>query len=334
MPSATDYAQFFRGQLCQTPTLPETSFAGKTVVITGANQGLGYDSARQLIDLNVSTLVLGCRDLSKGEAAKQKILSKGDVKTKIEVWEVNMSSYASVQAFAARVNQLPRLDVLLVNAGMSTNKFHLAEELEETLTVNVVATFLLSLLVLPRLQESARQNGVPSHLAITGSAVHAFAPDDQLRTPATGQIFATLSEQSKANMATRYYLSKLIVLQCLQEMAKTVRHQEKFGGPSVIVNFPAPGWCKTELFRTDDGGVVGRNLLKRIGRTSEEGARTLTSAIAAGSETHGHYLSECQVKPASIFVRSEQGQQVQVKVWKELLDILEKVSPGVTKIVR
>lgn len=72
-------------------------------------------------------------------------------------------------------------------------------------------------------------------------------------------------------------------------------------------------------------------MLKLMGRTSEEGARTLTSAIAAGDETHGQYLSECQVKPASAFIRSSEGQQVQARIWAEMLDRLETISPGSTK---
>jgi NAD(P)-dependent dehydrogenase (short-subunit alcohol dehydrogenase family) len=192
--------------------------------------------------------------LSKGEAAKQKLLSSGNDKTTIRVWEVDMSNYASVQAFSKRVNQLPRLDALLANAGISTNQFHLAGGFEETVTVNVVATFLLCLLVLPRLESSAKENGEPSHLTITGSVVHCFAADKQLQTPSQGKVFATLSKEKEADMAARYFLSKLMVLQGIREMAKKIPVDEKSGGSNVIMNCPNPGWCKTELFRTDDGG--------------------------------------------------------------------------------
>lgn len=243
-----------------------------------------------------------------------------------------MADFGSVKSFARKVgNELPRLDVLLANAGISTNEFHSAENFEETLTVNVLSTFLLSLLCLPKLRHTAVQFGSPTHLTITGSAVHCFVDHTQLERPSNDKVFETLSDEKHADMASSYFLSKLLVLLCVQEMAKSVLNEAKAHSPSVIINCPNPGWCKTELFRQDDGGAFARGLLRLIGRTTEIGARTLTSAIAAGTETHGHYLSECQVKPASVWVRSEDGKDVQGRVWSELLNRLEDVSPGINK---
>ena len=69
-----------------------------------------------------------------------------------------MSSFASVKAFSDRANnELPRLDAVLANAGISTNLYNSAEGFEETLTVNVISTFLLSVLCLPALQRTAAQ---------------------------------------------------------------------------------------------------------------------------------------------------------------------------------
>lgn len=48
MPALSDVTQFLHGQLFETPPQPTTSFAGKTVVVTGANIGLGFESAKQL----------------------------------------------------------------------------------------------------------------------------------------------------------------------------------------------------------------------------------------------------------------------------------------------
>ena len=90
---------------------------------------------------------------------------------------------------------------------------------------------------------------------------------------------------------------------------------------------------KTNLFRQDDGGPVARFLLNLIGRTSEVGARALISAVAAGGETHGRYLSECQVKPPSSWVRSLESREIQVELWQELMGILDRVEPGIADVL-
>ena len=66
-------------------------------------------------------------------------------------------------------------------------------------------------------------------------------------------------------------------------------------------------------------------MLRLIGRTGEVGARTLVSAMNAGPETHGEYLSECQVKNASVWVRSDEGKRVHKEVWNELQETLSRI---------
>jgi len=74
-----------------------------------------------------------------------------------------------------------------------------------------------------------------------------------------------------------------------------------------------------------------RLILGIIGRPGEKGARTLVHGGTAGSETNGQYLSECEIKNASPFVRSAEGDHTAERLWFELVDIYEKVSPGCTK---
>lgn len=214
---------------------------------------------------------------------------------------------------------------MLANAGISTNQFALAEGLEQTLTVNVVSTFLLSRLCLPALERTAKSDGSPTHLTIVGSNVHTFADPASITTLPRGHVLSSLSDEKSADMNGRYFLSKLLVQLCVQEMAAQIPKTGQSGGvPSVIINCPSPGWCKTPLFRQDDGGAIGRNMLRLIGRTGEVGAHTLVSAIIAGPETHGQYLSESQVKNASVWVRSNEGQRVQKEIWTELEETLSK----------
>ena len=155
-----------------------------------------------------------------------------------------MSDYASVLSFGKRMeSDLSRLDGLEANAGISTNKYSAAEGIESTLTVNVVSTFLLAVLALPQLERTANGTGIPTHLTIVGSNVHCFAAHDQLEKPVQREIFDTLSDKAHADMAARYFLSKLMVMQCTCEFPQHVPKAR------VIVNCPSPGWCKTELFR-------------------------------------------------------------------------------------
>jgi retinol dehydrogenase 12 len=324
--------QFLHGQLFQTPTLPKTDLTGQTIIVTGANTGLGLEASKHLVRLNVSHLILACRNLSKGEAAKEQILASArKTATKIEVWPLDLCSYISVVDFATRCNTLLRLDAVVENAGVSYSEYTRAEDNETTITVNVVSTFLLALLLLPKLRESAAQFNITPRLPIVGSAVHFWAATAELTTPAQGKIFDTLSDQKSANMAGRYFLSKLIVMHCIRELAARISASSaKHGSPTVIVSNVAPGWCRTDLFRHEDGGAGQRMALKVIGRSSEEGSRTLVHGAVAGKEVHGQYVSECQVKPASAFVRSKEGEKLQKRIWEELMAKLERISPGIS----
>jgi NAD(P)-dependent dehydrogenase (short-subunit alcohol dehydrogenase family) len=274
--------------------------------------------------MNISSLILACRNIKKGEAAKAAIVEEAGCKgrTTVEVWELDLANYQSVQAFGQRVrSQLPCLDGFIANAGVEMTQFELAEGLEVTLTVNVISTILLAIEVLPKLKESSKKNGGPTTLTIVGSMVHALAPDEQLEEPSTDMdTFEALSDPKTSDMPMRYNLSKLMVHQCCAELAQRVSSSE------VIVNWVNPGWCATELARFKDPPMSQRMLFAIMGRTAEQGSRTLVHAVLAGKESHGCYLSECQIKPQSTFMRSERGLLIQKRLWKELMARIEGTS--------
>jgi retinol dehydrogenase 12 len=167
---------FFHSQFFVTPTYPTTDFTGKTVIVTGSNVGLGLEAARHFVRLNCAKLIIAVRTASKDQAAKESILSS----TKrtddcIEVWELDLGNNASVKAFAKRAQSLERVDALVENAGISTNKFYITEGHEISLQVNVFGTFLLALLMLPKLRETGEKYNSTPHLTIVSSEVHYFA---------------------------------------------------------------------------------------------------------------------------------------------------------------
>lgn len=67
-----------------------------------------------------------------------------------------------------------------------------------------------------------------------------------------------------------------------------------------------------------------------LARTTEVGARTLVHGGLQGPQSHGKYLSSCQIAEPSKFVRSQEGRREQERVWRELVAKLEGIKPGIT----
>ena len=94
--------------------------------------GLGKEAARHYVRLNAEKVILACRSRERGEAAKKDIEATTKRKGVLEIWELNLGSYASVKSFADKAKGLPRLDSIVENAGISTRNFALVEGNEST----------------------------------------------------------------------------------------------------------------------------------------------------------------------------------------------------------
>lgn len=234
------FPSFLYSQLIQTLPYPKASFAGKSVIVTGSNVGLGKEAARHIARLGASPLILAVRSLEKGNAAKEDIeRSTGCAKGTIQVWELDMANYGSVQKFAARAErELERVDVLLANAGIASFKFVRAEDNEKMITVNVVSTFLLTLLMMPKLKETAKKFNTTPVVTITSSGAHAHTNFPEKSAP-PGQIFQTLNDESKADMNIRYPTSKLLEIFSVRAFA------DRYPSSSfpVTLNTVNPGLC-------------------------------------------------------------------------------------------
>ena len=99
----------------------------------------------------------------------------------------------------------------------------------------------------------------------------------------------------------------------------------------VVINLINPGLCHSSLSR-DFGGLSFTILKLVLARSTEMGSRTLVHACVAGKESHGRYLSNCQVAEESEFVRSDEGKKAAERIWNQLNAKLEKVVPDVTSV--
>ena len=144
-----------------------------TAIVTGGNTGLGYEAVLQLLGLKLTKLILAVRSLEKGGVAAAKF-RKLYPKAAIEVWQLDMSSYPSIQAFASRVeSQLSRIDIVLLNAGGMKLEFtpNKSTGHEETVQVNYLSTVLLAMLLLPILKAKGKTGGQPARLTIVNAAL-------------------------------------------------------------------------------------------------------------------------------------------------------------------
>ncbi|RAH41842.1 putative short-chain dehydrogenase [Aspergillus brunneoviolaceus CBS 621.78] len=312
-------------------TLPApTSFANQTLLITGANTGVGLEAARHALTLHAAKVILG--------PPKADLLSTtGAHPSQIDLWALDLASFASVKAFAARVEQYfrdgqGRIDVAIMNAGMASGEWHVTEDgWERTIQVNGLATAFLSLRVLNVLLAQAREDEtLLSHLVIVASDVHMSAgllERYQENTLAALNDRTQWERSAAANgPAERYVVSKLLDVYVMLELAEMVPQREDAARtPWVVVNAVTSGFCKSELLTREKAPVVLRVMQWLTGRTTEEGGKALVDAAASEVESHGGWLENQAVADPGEIVTSKEGVRTRKKVWREMLEVLRKV---------
>ncbi|XP_021031252.1 dehydrogenase/reductase SDR family member 13 [Mus caroli] len=273
------------------------SLRGRTVVVTGANSGIGKMTALELARRG-ARVVLACRSRERGEAAAFDLRQESG-NNEVIFMALDLASLASVQAFAtAFLSSEPRLDVLIHNAGISSCG-RTRETFNLLLRVNHVGPFLLTHLLLPRLRSCA-----PSRVVIVSSAAHRRGRLDftRLDCPVVGW-----QQELRA-----YADSKLANVLFARELATQLE------GTGVTCYAAHPGPVNSELFLRHLPGwlrPVLRPLAWLVLRAPQGGAQTpLYCALQEGIEPlSGRYFANCHVEEVSPAARDDQAAQ---RLWK------------------
>ncbi|KAH7144118.1 hypothetical protein B0J13DRAFT_675563 [Dactylonectria estremocensis] len=310
-------------------SLETSSISGKTVLVTGASGGLGLEAARHYIRLGASRVILGVRSQSKGDEAKRNLtssFSSDRLKScTIDVWLIDLASFASVRSFADKIGQnLEKLDIAILNAAVSKDKYDVTVDgWEEVLQVNVLSTTLLALLLLPRMRKATSPTW-KSRLSIVAARAHATVPEGPSWQSAPNVLEELNQEGQFGTLNARYSVSKLLLIYAAREVAKLASSAD--GQCEVVVNYLCPGACKSDLARHWQG-LPQRALLSLIQgticKTAEEGARTLVYASVLGEESHGLWIHNNRIKEPGHLVLSATGLQLQKKIWAETLEVLD-----------
>lgn len=201
--------KIIRSQYKNLPIPPASSITGRTFIVTGANTGLGFECASHLVRLSAERVILAVRSQARGDAAKAKIEATTGCKGVAEVWLLDLASHSSVQSFAKKAcSELARIDGVIENASIAVEDWSTAEGMETTLTVNVISTYLLAMLLLPKLKASAIMTSTIPHLTIVSSGAGFFV--EGVLEPIQGDILEALNTEGRFPMAAERLVSRTL----------------------------------------------------------------------------------------------------------------------------
>ncbi|XP_038061001.1 retinol dehydrogenase 12-like [Patiria miniata] len=281
---------------------------GKTVVITGANSGIGKETAKDMARRG-ARVIIACRDLPKAEAAASEIRTATG-NNKVTVRKLDLASLASVRECAKKIKaEVKKLDILINNAGiMMCPPLKTEDGFEMQLGVNHLGHFLLTNLLLDLIKSSA-----PARIVNVSSLAHDFNN--------AKMFWDDINLEKNYDPMVAYGQSKLANVLFTVELAKRLK------GTQVTANSLHPGTIETELTRHTQQAICAMSLPWRIffriimcspignffRKTAVQGAQT-TIHLAVSEElknTTGQYYSDCvPAKTNKQYVNSENARRL------------------------
>jgi NAD(P)-dependent dehydrogenase (short-subunit alcohol dehydrogenase family) len=267
---------------------------GKQILITGATNGIGLAAAEALAALGASLAIVG-RSETRTRMAAARIRAAAGKGATVLAFIADLSSQASVRRLAAEVlSQCPRLDALVNNAGAMYGTRQLTEDgIELTWAVNHLAPFLLTTLLLGRLQESA-----PARIVTTASDAHqgAHIPFDDMSAARSYRGLARYGETKLANI--------LFTAELAQRLA----------GTAVTANCFHPGLVATG-FNRNNGLLMdlGMTILRPMSRSAPKGAETLVwlaSSLDVADVSGGYFFDKQPKTPSAAAQDRQTGRQL------------------------
>jgi len=256
-----------------------TDLAGRTYLVTGANAGIGYATARELASRG-GRVHLGCRSLAKGEAAVAAITAATG-SDQVRLLLMDLADLASVRKAADEFIRLGEpLHVLINNAGVGGARGRTADGFEIHFGINHLGHFALTMALLPLLTDSA-----PARIVNVASDAH---------YQAKGIDFEGLRNRTKGVTGLpEYAVSKLCNVLFAAELGR------RLAGTGVTAYSLHPGVVASEIWRRVPWPA--RQILTRRMLTIEQGARTslyCATSPEVGGES-GRYYDSCRAAEPS-----------------------------------
>jgi len=283
--------------------------AGRAVLVTGGSRGIGRATALGLATMGARVAITG-RDRERTEEAAREIRAAGG--GQVDVFVADLAAQSEVRRLADEVLQsLSRIDVLINNAGGYWHTRHVtADGLERTFAVNHLAPFLLTNLLLDRLEQSA------SARVVTVSS----------NAQTTGRIdFNDLQGERSYSGGRAYNQSKLANVLFSYELARRLQTT------AVTANALHPGVVSTSFGAEDPGGLqrLFVPIMRPLMKTPVQGAATSIYLASAPDleQVTGRYFANSKPKRSS---KRSYDEAAAARLWQVSADLVGLTTPGST----
>ncbi|CAG5895824.1 unnamed protein product [Menidia menidia] len=279
----------------------EERLDGKTVIITGANTGIGKETARDLAKRG-ARIVMACRDLERAEEARSDILEDTGNENLV-IRKLDLSDLKSIKAFADVINREEKqVNILINNAGIMMCPYSkTADGFEMQFGVNHLGHVLLTYLLLDLIKRSA-----PARIVVVASVAHTW----------TGLRLDDINSERSYDTMKAYGQSKLANVLFARSLAKRLQ------GTGVSVFSLHPGVVQSDLWRHQHQCIqVAVKIFRVFTKTTVEGAQTtIYCAVEPGLESlSGGYFSDCAPARCS---RNAADDDLAQKLWEVTCNML------------
>lgn len=294
-----------------------SSWAGRTAIVTGANSGIGLETARALAK-GGARVILACRSLERGAAAATEIAAEVGSADAVVVRRLDLADFASIRAFAEGVDD--GLDALVANAAvMACPLAFTTNGLELQMGTNHFGHALLTSLLVARLAQGGRIVVVASIAARRGRLTEDMTLED-LTAPVPYRSQQVYANSKQANLLFAYELARRLAA----------------GGSSAVAVAAHPGVAPTELFARQlrDNGrgflvPLVRPAMRIVLQSPTAGAaavvRAATDPALTGGELIGpRRLAQTRGRPELLApYRSVRDPRTASRLWKLTEQVLE-----------
>ncbi|KAJ7583474.1 short-chain dehydrogenase [Mycena floridula] len=325
------YTRFLREQWGPIPLITG-DLSSRSILLTGAASGLGFEAATHLASMQPRCLLLTYRNTG-GSGGSFDALTK--ISPSVIGSALDLTSFASVKKLVTEA-EASHIDTFVGNAAMATRVFAKTEDGWETaLQVNYLSNALLSILLLPQLVKNSSSKSL-SRLVLLSSDGHHFIDGSKLPDPSS--ILSTLNDPEYCTpkiMRSRYDVSKMLLLMFATELEARLPEDT----PVSVMNVN-PGFCHSRLTRETESKFIGKILVGAfksiVARPTEAGSRTIVHAVVTPDERklHGKYITACVDAGESDFLSTPEGLKFRESLWRETIEALTKADARVPEIVQ